>query len=309
MSERRGLSNLGLTVTLAVVGFAAGVAVLVADVLIDPNADAMSKAVVRAPGFYLWAIADGVLLALWLILLMPVFQHIKAVKGERTIPSKLWGLLALLLVAALLPSILLEPAGPLSHHALKLAFLTTAGVSVGIFALVGLWLIIGRLEHERESKLIGTAYIKELMHMRRQMNFFLGVLGVEIGTAILATGARRFAQISAYKAFPDVFEGTEWTADAFTIEFLLAYGAYYSVLLAIVYLPVHVRFNQVAGAFIDSYRPLPADPANADWSAWAADREAMGDTLQVGLIAPKAFVLAPIFAPFSGALISAIGFG
>jgi hypothetical protein len=104
---------------------------------------------------------------------------------------------------------------------------------------------------------------------REQLDIFLRTLGGLIALAALSLGALRKAVISV-----------GYSADAFPPTLTLAYGGYFTALVALVYLPAMTQIQRSGTRCLNFTHPTPSmvDP---EWNQKAADRQTLRNHLRL----------------------------
>jgi hypothetical protein len=96
-----------------------------------------------------------------------------------------------------------------------------------------------------------------------------------VGLGTLTKGALRQA-----------FLATGGNPKLFPAEYVLIHGAYFSALLALVYVPTHALLAEVGDRLVDAVFPALSPDLDLRKSAgWQTDRKALEDLLQVGTAA------------------------
>ena len=127
-----------------------------------------------------------------------------------------------------------------------------------------------------------------------KLSRFLTVAGGVIGLTILATGALRNTLISI-EVLPK---------ETFPPEMVLAYGAYFTIILALVYLPAYNALRSVGLQICEALLPFPALEADA-FGKWYSARKNFESFLQLEVTAwQNAQTSLAIFAPLLGGAIS-----
>ena len=142
---------------------------------------------------------------------------------------------------------------PLPDHRWKLFGLYTLGttialIGVAVFALIKVCL--------QEGGVRGTAVdIARYIHLRRLLQRVLTIEGAILAAAVLSAGALRNAVISSTHH-----------QSAYPRELVFIVGAYYTLILALLYAPVYAKLLEVGRANLDAACPL-VEPASPEWLA------------------------------------------
>jgi hypothetical protein len=254
----------------------------------------------------LWAVAATVLLApemrrplagLWPEARIPVAASVIATG----VP-----LVSIVAVASLSSSI----EYPLPAHQWKVFALSLIGAAVALVGVAELALVKFALQHD--SPRGGTAEdIKRYLALRTLLQRVLAIEGAIIGAAVLATGALRNAVV-AYnpslakfiKYNPGFAQTHHLHTSAFPRELVLMYGAFFTLLLALLYAPVYFRLLEVGRANVD--RACKAEePASAAWLPAYEKRKKLEEHLQLEIATSASFRAGvAILTPLAGALVA-----
>lgn len=127
-------------------------------------------------------------------------------------------------------------------------------------AVIGLWRVqcrlrrIGDLLGERTTELRrADDVLADLIECRKDKSVCLAVLAVLVTTAVINTGAVRRAYLAT---------GTR--PELFPPEWVLLYGALFTLVLLLLYVPVFVTWRSRCLEFTDEIYPLPADARPTD---------------------------------------------
>lgn len=260
-----------VVLALGLAGFVAGVG------LLHVGTGQGSAAFRATTGFAVWAGTIGAQTAYWLIVAGPLWRDL--VQGWRRAEVGRAAAVALAVVLAVIvvgfPSLSLarEIPWPLEGHQWKIRLLTVVGgLLVAVPALAGVALVHERVRH-RSGAPIDRAEVAVVLDARAEVLRFLSVAGAVIGLAILAAGALQRATVA----------GAFVPADRFPQEAVLLYGAFFTALLALVYVPAHLVLQRQAQRVRDHHFPLADMPApdSAEAKAWLERRAAFGDLLAV----------------------------
>ncbi|HEY8338883.1 MAG TPA: hypothetical protein VIK95_03380 [Egibacteraceae bacterium] len=285
-----------LVVVLGIVGFAAGVVVLLI------GAGPESSAFRATLGFKAWAATIGAQTAYWAIVAGPLWRDV-ATAWRRAQAGRLAAVVvAVALLVAVVCVALSSPVvrWPLEGHRWKILLLTAVGsVLVAVPALAGVALVHERVRH-RSAAPIDSSSVVVLLEARAEALRFLSVAGGVIGLAVLATGALRHATV----------EGGFVAGGDFPPEAVLLYGAVFTGLLAFVYVPAHLALQGLARRVRDHHFPLQDMPVpdSPDAPAWLERRARFGDLLAVDApplrqLEASLFIVAPLLSAILSHLI------
>jgi hypothetical protein len=103
-----------------------------------------------------------------------------------------------------------------------------------------------------------------LLALRGWLSWYTTILGTAIGLLVLTTGALRNAIVNAHGG----------QDGRFAPEGVLLYGAFFSVLLASIYIPAYLALTDAGQRMRDRCFPLSRRWENAEaWAAWYRQRK------------------------------------
>jgi hypothetical protein len=284
---------------IALGGFLVGVGIL----LFGYEGTKRSIEFVRSNGFAVWAVVIGAQTAYWAVVSGPLWANLTFV-WKRTPPGHastlaLAAALILILVVFPLVSIVARNPWPLWGHSGKIRVLTIiGGLAVGVPALMGIALI-QRQVNDQEAGPVDKDDVPAALEARSQILWFLSVAGAVIGLAVLAAGALRNATV------PPGFV----KEDRFPAEAVLLYGAFFTGLLLLVYVPAHRALRRLGARIRDHYFPLSEMPAPDDdgFRGWLDKRANLETVLQLN-VTPSQQLLASLFilAPLLSAVLTSL---
>jgi len=278
-------------------GVCCAVVLTAALLLFDWNSSPESESFVKNVPFLIWAVLLCSQTALWTLLAIPLWRSLRGLvadyRFDRGIAARLAisvAVVAFLVAVFVGFSVPVVPDYPFAHHRAKILTLTAGGFLVALVAMIGIWLVEAAstqlLLAPRERQL------PEYLRLRADLRRFLGAAAAIIGAATLSTGGLRSAILSNVK-------GVEFPA-----EYVLYYGAYFSVVLLLAYAPAYLAFRDVGRHLLESLLPIPSDAPDS-WADWYADRKALEGLLELDVATSKALQSGlAIATPFVG---SAIG--
>lgn len=216
-------------------------------------------------------------------------------------------LLVVLIVVAL-RSVPPNPAIPATYSSRTLVLLLVALVIVLPPVAMGVWLLQGvlgglgsmlaaaprdRVSLEVDWTSTGRPVFAELVGLRVTLQQLLLVAGTVIGTATLAWGALRLAVLASTP-----------TA-SFPPETPVLYGGFFTVVLAILYVPASTSLQRQARALVDACWPVPA-AAKPD-ETWYRNRQNAETALGLNVSVRDSFQTgAAILAPLVTSVITVI---
>jgi hypothetical protein len=186
---------------------------------------------------------------------------------------------------------------PLAYHQQKMNIFYSAGfLCVLLPGALAIWLLRCALAAEFQEISPEARNIRGYLRYREQLQRFMLVLGLGVTLFTLATGALRQALIAA--------EVT--TAEAFPVIFVLMFGGYYTILLAVLYLPAYAALLEAGRRLRDAYCPLP-ELDNPEWDKALAKRKALEEVLQLQVsfqqgLSASLTILAPLLSGFLSVL-------
>lgn len=304
--ERRTLQSWNplSVLVLGMVGALAGAAL----VFVGPSADGRHQDFVNSQGFLLWLVTVCLQTAFLAIVVCPLWRELADMQ-RATNPSRwLWVLPAVIAIALLLflfgrPDAL---DWPLWGHQPKIRILTLLmAAGVGVPALYGIALVQDRVRRHHPGHLTPadlTVAIVARDHVRR----YLATVGTVIGLAVLAAGALRRALL--------LYEPTSQPASYLSAANIVLYGAFFTALLLVVYVPAHLTLQRLCVDLLDFHFPLTGmpSPASAEFEAWVEGRKRLENLIQVQVtpwqqLQSSLFILTPLLsAVIAGLLPQAI---
>jgi hypothetical protein len=283
---------------LCAAGAAGGVLLLLAGATRTEH----SEQFVQSSGFTVWAAVIAAQTAVWAVLTVPVWREAMTLYRQ-TRPSWTIWVVPGLVVLALLLLLVLSPAGgfdwPLVGHRVKSALLTgAAALGVGVPAVFAISLVQdGVRRHPRHE--MTTAHVNQAVEARAQMRRLLSAAGAIIGLAVLAAGALQRATV------PTFISEAEYPPTA-----ILLYGAFFTGLLVLVWLPAHLSLRRFCLDVRESFYPqaqMPS-PTSDEFAGWVDARNRLDTLTQVNVSASQQlqaslFILAPLISAILGALL------
>jgi hypothetical protein len=208
------------------------------------------------------------------------------------------GALVLIVIVFPLLSSAARISWPLWGHSLKIHALTiVGGLLVGIPALLGIALVQQQI-NDREAGPLQKDDVATSIQARSDILRFLSVAGAVIGLAVLAAGALRKATVPGSVADSE-----------FPQEGILLYGAFFTGLLLLVYVPAHLALKRLGMKIRDHYFPLSQMPTpdSDPFKGWLDKRTTLETILQLN-VTPSQQLLASLFilAPLISAVITSL---
>jgi hypothetical protein len=307
LSPSRWQPGPGIVLAVAAVGAAFGAGVLYVDWPFPDKADAFTS----TGEYALWLFLFAAQTALWALAILPVAASLSALwrfgenNWRRVIVSTGSLAVALLLIAVgtrFISTSFPEINYPLPSHGVKLTIIAVIGSAIAIAGGLGMALVHTGLAQIARDDLTseGTrdTAIPDVFLLGEHLQRLLVIEGAIIGAAVLATAALRNA-VLAYGEKP----GAE--ATSFPPEYVLVYGAAFSVLLALVWAPIYSLLTAVAASLRDA--AVGGRAANESWTDWHERRKEFDDFLSVQATAGASFrsgvaILTPLASGLLGLL-------
>ncbi len=284
--------NPAIFAVMGLLDFAIGAALL----LFGWDRTARSNTFVHTTGFAVWGAVVAGQVAYWLVVAIPLWNDLVAgwrrVRPARTTIIVLGIVLTLALVALPTFSGATNIDWPLWGHNTKVRVVTLLGaLGVGVPALLGI-AIVERGAKQRGSSAFAVGDIAAAVEARSQIVRFLSIAGTVIGLAVLAAGALRKATVPSF--VPD---------DAFPTEGVVLYGAFFTGLLLLVYVPAHIAVRRLGTRAAGKYFPLTdlPDPSSDAFKPWLDRRATLEGLLQLNGTASQqlqasVFILTPLIS-------------
>ena len=249
-------------IALNCAGFFVGLLTMTGDYLVAGRSQSQkSWEFLYSPKAMVWIILVAGQFAFWATIIEPLWgwrSKLRLDYGLR-LTREIRLKLAAAIVFFALPGYFLVrivPDSNLAHHDLKMVVVNFTAIVVALIAVVGIWYVRAALEArfagvgEGEGKRPVDSVqqgIKDLIELRGYLQRFISLLGAMVTLATLAKGALRQA-----------FLETGGHASDFPPEYVLLQGAYFTGLLALVYIPTYTVLAAVGGDLVDSVYPVAA---------------------------------------------------
>jgi hypothetical protein len=177
---------------------------------------------------------------------------------------------------------------PLPNHVTKTYVITALGLATALLGVAGISLVDCSIdEASGQTGKVTTPELERYFSLRSALLKLLTIEAAILAAAILAVGALRHA-------LNNVFPGD------FSEETLVAFGAYLSGTVALVYIPPYVRLRSLGRELRDRLVPL----AGASLTKSLGDRQNAESLLGLDVTAGSAFQQsAAILAPFATSLV------
>ena len=240
-----------------------------------------------------WVFILGVETSFWALAFVPLWSSVRRLwrftattNAERL---KLFAFVVLLGVLAGIPLFTAHRLGffsPLDRQFKPLELLVAIGCIVAAPGVIGIWLV-DRCVAQRLSPDRGVAQIVTYLRLKRYLDVYRSFLGIMLGLVVLAAGAQRAAIVAAT-------HGT-----GFRPVFVLLFGGYNTLLLAVVYVPAYLRLVATGREIVDGIEPIPKK--EKDMAVALAQRQTLVnlfglETSATDKLKSALFLLAPVFS-------------
>lgn len=259
-----------------------------------------SQALVQSPEFAIWFAVNAVLFALYPIIDLLIFKsfvqyrmhfgpHWREIAASSILLFCLFMLLQIVGEGVISMQVL-----PLPYAAEKLLVVEIVGFFAGALPLaVSIWLLQAAIA-DRSWEAPSAGDIRTHIGLREQLQQRLTLLGALLSLLILATAALR--------SFALAVEAT--SAAQYPTTFLLALGAFNTMLVAMIYYPAHYTLTAAGKSLLDACFPLPAPDADA-WSSAVARRSTLEDMLELKVSPEQRFITSvTLLAPFLSSILT-----
>jgi len=296
-------------------------------ILWDASSSPQSKAFISTPQFLVWVLILCAQAAFWVLALGFVLATVyrRALELRHRGVFTPWLVTEIAVAAALVMLLAVAfglagrfkfpgiaktgfkhiPSGdewPLTHHTLKLPVLLGVALLVGVVALIGMWIVGLALDALGRDTPVGAGDIGRFLGLRTDLNALLAVAGTIIGLGTLATGALRQAILAANNE--PFFKKHPQLQLEFDPVYVLAYGLFFTGLLAIAFAPTFVAMREAGTRLRDHAYPMVA-PSDPSFREVNERRRALEELLQVNVSATATFKASvAILAPLAGSLVA-----
>ncbi len=250
----KGEPKLGVSVSLRskteivlnCAGFFVGLLIMTVDYAISGKSlSAQNWEFLYSPKAMVWIFVVAGQFAFWATIIEPLWHWCGRLRLDYGLrPTREIGLkVVAAIVFFALPGFFLVkivPDSNLAHHDLKMAFVNLIATVVALIAVVGIWSVRAALESTFAPIGPGGLEVQSvqegipiLVDLRAHLQRFITLLGAMVALATLAKGALRQA-----------FLATGGDTSRFPPEYVLLQGAYFTALLALVYIPTYTVLAQ-----------------------------------------------------------------
>jgi hypothetical protein len=258
------------TILLCILGAIAGAFVMLFHAEEIPE----SSQFVHTLGFYVWLLPLIVSTAIMAVSIPVLFKSLTELKSYFK-GNKIEFLVVSLIMIGLciLPFLLIKMPGRirvLAYHSPKMMVLMGLGFIVALLAMIGIWLVNAALRVDFKEVLTDYRKVTRFLYLGNLLKRFLTILGLLISLLVLSNGALRYALISAKII---------WSNDMPTAG-ILANGAYYTLLVALAYVPTYLLFETIGRRICDGFFPLSAITSETI-DTWHQRRKSLEELLNI----------------------------
>jgi len=291
----------------ALVAFGIGCAVITVD-------KGNSQGFGDLPEFYAWATIIGGQTGIWVLVAAQGWMLLKELPSRYPptfsftwLPRFSYGLLGLALFFLGLLLQVPREGSPLPGHHIRLLFLSLLGFLAAGPSLIGIWrvqLVLDGDVAERTAQVrrpltwsaVERDLLERLILLRSLLQKFLGGLGTILAALTFATGALRNAVVAWKTSAPPPPHAALFDVP---LIYVVTYGLFFTLVVALIYLPVYGSIERAGQDFVDAVCPVPTD--NAPSAEWQALRDRLSKQLQLGIRAEDSLksgvsILAPLLA-------------
>jgi len=186
---------------------------------------------------------------------------------------------------------------PLPHRQAKVIVLGMLGSAV---ALVGVALL-AQVQFAFSHWSLGAtkAGVESYLQLRAVLERVLGIEGAILGAAILAAGALRNVVVAWHNG----------DDSSFPPEYVLLWGAFFTLLMALLYAPIYHRIQETGWRMVEAVCPAQ-EPTSATWAGAYEKRKQVEEMLRLGVGPTASFragvaIAAPLLSSIVGVLLGA----
>jgi hypothetical protein len=265
-------------------GFFIGLLIMTGDYVVAGKALSRQEwAFIASPKAMVWIFLVAGQFAFWANLIEPLWRWRSKLRINYSLSQT--HAIRLKLMAAVvffaLPGFFLVyvvPDSNLAHHDVKMALVNLVAMITALIAVAGIWYVRAAVQatFAENGSAIRQAIpvqkqIEIVIDLRTHLQRYITVLGAMVALATLAKGALRQAILS-----------TGGNSADFPAEYVLLQGAYFTALLALVYIPTYSILAEVGSDLVESI--YPATTGDLDWehlSRWQGNRKSLEGLLQL----------------------------
>ena len=283
---------------LAAIGAASGAGII----LYNSRATTASQEFISTPEFWAWLFVMCTQTAFFAVVVVPLLQLVKQLKHYFA-GNKIDIVLSTVIASAMFWApplvrgvVLSDIDWPLTYHGLKMVIIVGLGFVPILLAAVGIWLVHAALRTTFASSEPDKELVQRYLYLQDNLQWLLWTLGAMISLATLAAGAQRNALIAVAAS----------NANKFSSAMVLTYGAYLTMLLFLIYVPVHKSLLTAGCQLQDAFFPL-LSPDSDSWADIHSKREKLGDLLKLQMTAGQSFKTSiAILSPLIGSIVSTL---
>jgi hypothetical protein len=245
--------------------------------LFDAYSTTESINFVRTNEFVIWFFINIATFALYPVLGVPLWKNVKLYRTQGYFRREIFLTSIIVIVLIAVPDTFARffrqdiDVRSLAHLSVKIALLLGVGLfSVSLPVIITMWLIQIALQKEFAGNKFDKEHIDKFIGLRDDLSLMVRILGVSIGLLMLAAAALRKTLIVSGAISPD----------AYPIVSVSLYGAYFTLLILILYLPIYMSLNAVGNRICDTVASLPS-PNSADWTKEYSKRKDFQELLQL----------------------------
>lgn len=260
-----------------------------------------SQAFVTSPEFVTWFFLNEVLFASYPILAVLVWEPLNQLRKQfRRNILEILGASLILFVLFMLPQlagtaiIKLRPL-PLEHADTKMLIFMTIGFFASTLPLtIGLWLTQAAIRDIFSTTPQVEYDVKDYLRLRDYLQQFLMILGALLSVLILVSAALRAAALASGATIESHYPPV----------YLLILGAYYTLLIALVYFPAYLSLVSAGQRLLDVYFALPT-PGSEGWAEKYLGRKQLEELLELKFTGEQRFITSiTLLLPFVSSIFS-----
>ncbi len=263
---------------------------------------AEANSFVNDPDFFLWSLVISLEVGIFLMAMPGLASYVCSLKAHRS-PHRWWiltnlvVLIALFLVPVVIGQVLIEG---LSDWPLENLFWKVQGIVLlaGFTALAGFLVILLVQVASQEISVISNSMqdvLDDFAQRKAYLDRSLFAIGAIIGVGILATGILRDLSLEHIDAV---------TTENYPKSFVVAYGAYFSIMLALVFVPAQAALTNRGRRILTAWAHLGSID-EPEWETALSKRRTLEQTLHLSGNPLERFQVGiSLMAPILGAAVS-----
>ena len=293
--RRNRATGVFLVLLLSAIGIGIGLVIF----LYGAQATSESSAFIRSPEFITWMFVNEVIFALYPLSTVLLWKALPQFK-QYLVRNKMELLIAstIAFVFYMLPNVIgrfvAKPRpSPYEYVQIRIPTLEVVAFLAGALPFtLGIWLVQIALRETFKEIEGSKNQIEAYVRLRDYLQQSLLGLGVLLSIGILASAALRQAAIA-----------TKTTAAAdYPQIYLLIIGAYYTLVIALLYFPAYVALAATGKRLLETCFPLP-EPHDETWAKAYEDRKSFEDFLELKVSGEQRFLTnLTVLAPFVGSI-------